>query len=193
VKFPVISDRCIQGLNLHRRTEVVINKLDLGIRMLIVHPLPFELAPSVPSISSYVDLDRSTLIQDQEDRDMVVDVGSVRPCPNGMDGDAHPRECRSTVGEIILVSFIERDYMGDIGGYSGRPWGRKKRWCVSAWSWGIPTRGITRGRTPNCGWDVRVGDRGGRVVDLVGHGRGSCYNEGRFGLRRVLIFISPGP
>jgi hypothetical protein len=121
VKFPVISERCIQGVNLHRRTEVVISKLDLGIRMLIAHPLPFELAPSVPNISFYVDLDRSTLIQDQEDRDMVVAMGSVRPCPSGMDGDAHPRECRSTVGKIIPVPFIERDYMGGIGGYSDRP------------------------------------------------------------------------
>lgn len=177
MKAPVISDRCIQGLNLHRRTEVVIKILDLGIRMLIVHPFPFELAPSIPNISFHVDLDRSTLIQDQEDGDMVVAVGSVRPWPSGMNGNAHPGERQSAVGEIIPVPFIDRDYMGDVGGYGGRPLGRKDRWCVSARSWGIPAQGIARRRTPSCNWGVRVGDRGGRVPDLVGHGRGSCFYE----------------
>jgi hypothetical protein len=89
--------------------------LDLRQRLLIIYQLPLELASSVPVISPHVNLDCSTLIQDQEDGDMIVTVDRVRPCPSGMNGHAHPRERRVVVVEMFPISFCERDNMANAG------------------------------------------------------------------------------
>ena len=89
VELPVISDRPIQGLDLHWPPEVAVKKFDLRIRMIIRYLLPYELASPVTGFSSHIELDIFTLVQDQEDGDMVVAVGRVRPCTSGMDSDAH--------------------------------------------------------------------------------------------------------
>lgn len=126
MQFPFISDRSVKSLDRHGRTGIVIKKLDLGTRMLIAHQLPDKLAPSVPIISSHVNLNCSTLIEDQEDGDMVAAVGRVRPCPGGMNGNAHLRERRRVVLETSLVqTTIKSDDMGEAGGYRARTCGRR--------------------------------------------------------------------
>lgn len=112
MELPIVPNCVIDGPNSHWTSKAII-KIDYRRSgYLVEYFLPYQLSSYVIGISSHIDHDPPTMVEQQHGSDVIVAVNPVGPCPGIVDGHTYCREKSRVVFKPTPVYLVETDDVG---------------------------------------------------------------------------------